>query len=288
MNFTMHQLLNKITLSLSLLLSVVVWTGCEIVNPDETTPAFVHIDSFQFQGNPALGTSSQKITSVWAYLNNVPLGAYELPATIPVVTSSAGKLTLLPSITYSGLQEFETMYPFFVSDTATIQPGARVTLTPKTSYFGDSLLNYWIADFDVANKFIRLEGDTDIARVTDPSMVFEGAGSGYIHLKSPQTTTTVIANEAFTARGDAYLELNYKCSVPFVVGIATFDKDNQDVVKYLFGFNPRDTWNKVYVGLSSITDAYPNKPYFVFIKADLEGKSEGYVLLDNIKSISLK
>lgn len=288
MNFTMQQLLNKITLSLSLLLAAFLWAGCEVINPEEPKPAFVHIDSFTFIKPPEnLGTGLQKITSVWAYFNGKPLGAFDLPANIPVVTTTPGTLQLVPGITYSALNNYQEIYPFFLSDTATIQPGSSTALSPVTTYISDALLTYWKFNFDVANEFSKLGGDTGIERVTDPSLVLEGQGSGYIYLRSPQTTSSNIS-APFSASGNAYLELNYKSTMPLVIGVGVADPDQGAVTKYLIGLNPSKEWNKAYVGLSTITGAYPGQNYYLILNSNLESGSEGYVLVDNIKVISLK
>src|SRR5690348_12276879 len=61
--------------------------NCNTINPRETTPTYIHIDSFRTK--PGF---SHKITAVWVYYNNSPVGVFDLPATIPVMASGTGKL----------------------------------------------------------------------------------------------------------------------------------------------------------------------------------------------------
>ena len=70
-------------------LLVLVWLGpgCNIINPHEQTPTYIHVDSFVFQYNSAVPfTTSHDIRTVWAYYNNNPVGTFDLPATFPVTS----------------------------------------------------------------------------------------------------------------------------------------------------------------------------------------------------------
>ena len=50
---------------------------------------------------------------MWAYYNNNPIGAFDLPCTIPVVTTGAsGTLELAPGIAMNGQNDLLAAYPF--------------------------------------------------------------------------------------------------------------------------------------------------------------------------------
>ena len=77
------------------------------INPKEQIPTYIHIDSIQFNANPALLgiTKSHQITVAWVYYNNGLIGTYDLPATItvPMGGDSAGHLQVAPGIAINGL-----------------------------------------------------------------------------------------------------------------------------------------------------------------------------------------
>src|SRR3954469_7333951 len=89
--------------------------GCNIINPAEPTPTYVHIDSFNMQGNVNVtGTNSHKITNVWVYYNNHSMGVFNLPVTVPIITEGTnGVLRLQPGIDANGFSTIEIPYPFY-------------------------------------------------------------------------------------------------------------------------------------------------------------------------------
>src|SRR5947208_2212519 len=126
-------------LAFLLFCAMLPWWGCNVINPHEPTPTYVHIDSFHFVANPTyVGTTiSHKITTVWAYYNNNPIGEFDLPCTIPVVTNGeTGTLELAPGILINGLNSSLTAYPFYTLDTFRLptMPGKIVNHTPVTEF----------------------------------------------------------------------------------------------------------------------------------------------------------
>jgi hypothetical protein len=266
-----------------------LWGSCDIINPEEKTPTFVHIDSFQFAPTPNTGTASQKITTVWAYFNGYTLGAFDLPATFPVLADAPGTLTVRPGIVYSGINDVLVSYPFFRSDTMTLQPspGQVIHFTPETSYYGDSVLSITNEDFELGNSFTLVTGDTPLVRVSDPGLVFEGGYSGYIYLNNKKESENIMTMP-FTAPVETYLELDYKCNLHFDVGLQSTNSSGQLFTQYLFTYRPRDFWDKIYIGLQDFISQYPNKSYRVVIKVRSETPVTGYVSLDNVKVVSRK
>ncbi len=260
--------------------------NCNIINPPEKTPTYITIDSFSFDTLPNTGTGSQKITSAFVFYNNNSVGTFELPATIPILADAPGKLFIAPGVTYSGLNNYQFQYPYFRFDTTSIEPGINKTFNPTTSYYSTALPNFLMEDFELGNTFIQKSGDTTLSRVNDPNLVFEGSGAGYLYLKAPQHFAESIMSQTFRAQADAYIELNYKCSIPFDVGLFAISQNGQDGGFYFSGFKPRDTWNKVYIGTQDFINTYPNREYRIMISAALGGEASGYVSIDNIKVVT--
>lgn len=273
--------------------SLLSFAGCEIINPAEKVPTYVHVDSFQFISSPGTGTASHKITNVLAYLDYAPLGTFDLPADIPILADKPASLMLMPAIQFSGMADRIVAYPFYQADTSTLIPaaGKRITLSPVTRYFQDSLLNFTTEDFEAGNAFVNLEGDT-MVRSSDPQYVYEGNWGGVILLKDTAFATNILSTSFSmptigSNKAEVYLEMNYKCSVPFVVGLQTSD-GSSDIVNFLYGFNARSSWNKVYIGLEEFLTAYPNRSYRVIVRVAKDKAGEDYVAFDNFKVVSRK
>jgi hypothetical protein len=294
-NERVYQLLSmKSALTIFFLVLLAAGTGCNIVNPGENIPTYVRIDSFSFvtKDHSKEGSGSQKVTSAWVYFNSQSVGTYRLPATVPIIMDGPGTVSVIPGVALNGLG-YEIQYPFFSTDDTAIAvaQGKTIQLTPKISYL-ESTKFQWKEDFElgIGNRFVEVNNekaeDTNITRVTD-GRVFEGGGSGYIQLDAQHPSSEIITSEGFPiTQGKAYLELNYKGTTSFVVGLET-NKSGEIVYEYIGGVKPKDTWNKIYFDLSAFTAKYQTSEYRLMIKTTLDsGLSTGYVLLDNIKVVS--
>lgn len=271
--------------------------GCNVINPVEDVPTYVKIDSFNFKINDPSkeGSKSQNITSVWVYYNNNPVGTFDLPCNVPVITQgNSGTITVWPGISLNGLVDAQPQYPFFKFDTTTLytNPGKVQSFTPTAEYITDINFPYK-EDFEIGSSFQALYpgigNDTTIRRTADKQYVFEGGGAGLIELSDAFYMSENISNTGFPIpQGEAYIEINYKGNVNFEVGLYnTLDVSGIDVFEYIWGVKASDTWKKIYIELATYTGKYKGKNHKVMIKAVLpEGQSQGYVALDNIKVVT--
>jgi hypothetical protein len=282
--------MSKQTTFILFLFSCIFMAGCDIVNPSEDIPTYVHVDSFKFiNPNPnATGTGRQTITSVFAYVDGEALGVFELPADIPVNIRNTQQLQLSPGVNNQGLLDYQLSYPFFsfYNINVTAAPGTVIDMIPETQYIPD--LKYWISDFESGNQFARLSGDTAIRWVSGADSVFEGGKAGCISLGGSLTSAESFAPISIMPGTQGYLELHYKGTLPFQVGILVAGKDLSFTQSYLTGIKPKDEWGKLYLNIQQFTGQFPDALKFsVIIKSSLEGAvTEGYVLLDNIKVVS--
>lgn len=275
-------------------LTLMLWGSCNVINPEEKTPTYVHIDSFRFlpQNYSLYGTSSHKITSVWAYFNNQLIGSFDLPATFPVIVDKPGQLLVYPGIDFNGLKDLQSTYPFYTFDSLalTAQPGQIINMDAKTGYTADAKM-LWKEDFELGNSFSRFNGDTSLVKTTDAANVFEGSGAGYIVINNKSGYSENIASNSPAFKPvvgqNIFLELNYKCSIPFQVGVETDFTSGQIYEEYVAGINAKSTWNKIYINLNDFVNAHQGVNYRIIIRAGLDnGESSGWVLVDNLKVIS--
>lgn len=280
---------------LPVLLIAATFSSCDIINPSEPTPTFVRIDSFSFS-NPdpnRTGSGSHKITAVWVYQDNDALGVFDLPCTFPVLMDKKSVLSIAPGITYGGLKDYQAMYPFYAFDSMTVEPapGETVVFNANTRYY-DGVSFPYKEDFEIGNGFERADKnvveDTSLVRTADADKVFEGGGSGYIYMDANHPSTEVVNTNAFNlGNGNAFIELNYKCSVGFLVGLRGTLQDDVTVYKYFHGVNANGNWNKMYIDIEPYIGELKALEYQVLIQSALpSGQSDGYILLDNIKVVT--
>jgi hypothetical protein len=270
-------------------------SSCNLINPDEVVPTYVHIDSFSFSGNPVVtGSNSHRITSVYVYFNNSPVGVFDLPVTFPVMATAPGTLTVLPATDFSGLSGFQAIYPFYLGDTLNLAPapGETINYAPATEYLKSTVIRL-NEEFEQGqgsdNAFMKLTGDTTIVNTIASSEVFEGGGSGLIRLTSGRDSATVITRKGrFIPIGkQAYIELNYRSNMPFWVGMNVDRTDGFSATEYLIGLKPREEWGKIYIGLSDFMGNNQGPEYRILLHAERPQEvSDGFLYLDNLKVVS--
>lgn len=268
--------------------------GCNLINPAEKVPTYIRLDSFKVKTNEPsrTGSASSRITSAFVYVDNSFIGAYDVPSSIPLLLDKNSVVTFTPGINYSGLKSYQYIYPFYNSDTVTVKyaPGKTVNHTAYAKYT-DATQFRWIEDFETGNSLTELndvsDTDTSLIRITDPSKVFEGGGSGQIILSSSKPTSESINNKDITVvKGESFIEVNYRSNVAFEIGLQT-TINGALYYEAVAGANASESWNKIYMGLQSFLGTYNATAVRVIIKTKLpDGQTSGYVYLDNIKLIT--
>jgi len=265
--------------------------NCNIINPHEPTPTYIHIDSFSFIPNPNDGSPSHNINTVWAYYNNSPVGVFDLPATFPVIASGTGTLELAPGIAINGMNDFETPYPFYTFDTFmfTAQPGKVINHKPVTTYTAGCNVVI-ISDFNAGIPLFDLDYGTAYMTTTNvDSLEFDGSPVGEIVLNTANDSSIDSSINSFSidSAGNSFIEFNYKSTVPFYVGLqgvlgATGEISTSPT--FLIGIYPSATWNKFYLNTAPFASQTKATNYRFYVKAP--GGQAGKLLLDNIKRVS--
>jgi len=271
------------------------WMSCNVINPPEKVPTYVHIDSFAFRTPPAsLGTASHAISSVYVFYNNNPIGFFDLPATFPVITTSdSGVITVSPAVAVNGLYNFQSPYKYYSDDTMVLKtnPGKITNYLPTTGYLIPYTHVPWQNNFDngIDLKNVDSGDKRQIVLDNNKADIFEGS-AGRVDLNLPDTNQFIVsASHPFTidVNGQTYLELNYKGTATFQIGLYAINSTNGDGEQFLAGGNPSpNQWKKLYVSLQTVAQQYPNGQYYILIKFLVaDGQSTGYVLLDNLKVV---
>jgi len=268
-----------------------VGQGCNIINPTEPIPTYIHIDSFIYTNastDPAdvggVGTS-HAITSAWVYYNNNAIGNFILPANVPIIASGHGLLQIAPGVVLNGLSSFQGLYPFYRADTSSFDaaPGKVINYTPKTEYILGLAKFPWYCDFQTAPAFTVY--DSGGVNLIKPP----GANYGTITITIPGDSTEVISTKGFPiTAGASYCELDYKSNMPMSVGMMAVSGGLAILGPYyIIGLNETPNWQKIYISLINFTTLYPADTYYLVFKAALPpGQASGTVYLSNIKIVT--
>lgn len=280
--------MNKNIKLLGFLLTVsLFFQQCNIINPAETVPTYVHIDSFHVTNG-----ESANITAVTAYYNSNPIGTFDLPATFPVLVTDSGQLQLAPVIAVNGQNGLVVSYPFYTFYQAgiTAHPGKVVNYIPQTNYFPNAKIQK-IAYFNSGIvDFVQRGGNVPMVTTNADSLIIAaGEWSGAIFLNNVGDSSVDSSIASFTIpSGEAFIEFDYNTTVPFYVGLQPFLSNGySDIPYYLVGVKPNGKWQKFYVTVQGYASQIQGNYYHLYIKAVLgDNQSSGRLLIDNIKLVT--
>ncbi|NQX90742.1 MAG: hypothetical protein HRT74_01110 [Flavobacteriales bacterium] len=287
----------KTTLRLTLVLLVLISGSCNVINPAEEVPTLVHIPAFTFESVSGFGSDSENITEVWVYANDQYLGAYSVPADVPVVGEGVRTMTFRAGIRNNGISATRIPYPFYtdVDISLLLEPMKRDTITPAFTYRDDLPDPALLDDFDGGTIFNEAsDSQASFLTTQDDNEVFEGSGSGKVFLDTEETIFKAENSEfielPFNKR--TFFEMDYKCDNSFAIGLFAFDGSEEAknlalILKPTTDDNGQAQWNKIYIDLQQIVAANPNADNFkLYIEAVKDsGNSTATFYFDNFKII---
>ncbi|MFT5999075.1 MAG: hypothetical protein ACI81P_001531 [Neolewinella sp.] len=275
-------------LSLATLLS---FTGCPA--DLEVVPAFITIDSFDLQ-TPALGAATSDISEVWVFAgeNNNFIGAFPLPARIPIPRSGSTDLRLEPGVKQNGVSVTPEIYEFYTPVLITLElvPGETIDIgSPVIGYRPEARFAIFETFEEGFTRAFseRVRGDTSI--ILTQEVVRTGAFSGKIYLSDANPLVEVASTESFSGLTDVrryvWLEMDFRSDANGQWGVT--GANGIDVIRFFdAGFRPRAEWTKVYFNLTETITESTLEEYRVNLTTLLPAElSEGEVYLDNIKLI---
>lgn len=276
---------------------LITQVSCDVINPDEDVPGYLIINDFNLETNFGLeGSNSHNITELWIYADGKYIGAYDLPAEIPVLEAGVTDITILPGIRKNGISATRVTYPYYTQYATNVDfvPGQDVIVTPDFGYKEN--LTFWMENFD--DPGIKLSAstnsDTTLEVTNNAALVFEGSGSGMIHLTSDTAYFFARTEEGIDLPSgrQIFCEIDYKCDNSFAVGLESYSQGSVDraaalVILPSTNDNGVAEWNKIYVELSYIAGNFPNADFFTFyIESYIDGgKTASEIYIDNIKIV---
>ncbi len=283
------------TFLLLFLTSLLILSGCRKFEGDQTIPAYLHIDSISVNADYFVyGSSTHKITDAWVYVNDQLIGAFELPATLPVLASGINKLEIRPGIKLNGISATRVPYPFykpFIHEEFRFVEDSISRVNPVMTYYDNTVMPL-VEDFDKASiSFEKTNrSDTTMFKTTENALYSEySANSGLVHLKDDVKGFELATADLYQLPRQGqpvFLEIDYKCDNPFGVGLFVDDFSTITVAQ-LVVVNSSEKWNKIYINLSPNISLYGSNARFkVFFEGRLnEDDTEARFYFDNIKLV---
>lgn len=278
--------------------TTLITTGCYKFDGDQTVPAYLRIDTIRFSTDYATqGSNTHNISDAWVYVNGQLVGAFELPATFPVLARGKQRLEIRPGIKLNGIAATRVPYPFMkpvVVENFRFYEDSIVSINPQTTYY-DNLRFVWKEDFErVSLTFEKTnQSDTSIFR-TEPAnhpaawLSPYSSHSGVVHLQGSRKFFRIMTFQGFNLPGNGspvFLEMDYKCDKAFGVGLLARIENNIQTFPLLV-VNKSPVWNKIYINLTPVVSSYNYAEYFkIYFESELNNETEARYYFDNIKLI---
>lgn len=267
-------------------------------NKPEQVPAYIYIKPFSLKTDAATeGANTTKITDAWVYSEDVLLGAFTLPAEIPVLREGDTKITVFAGVRNNGNNASPTEYfnyvPFAVQKK--LISTQTDTIFPTTTYSKD-LTFRWLEDFEGSINSLNNNVDKDDSTNVTVTSVDIKYGKKCALFKINKNHPIMAATSQFPfdkipSNSRIYLELDYKADVPILVEIYGIASSSNQQLLDAATFREKSDWNKTYINFSkNITNSFTSYS-FVFsaiMPKDANGqytKDNGEARIDNIKLV---
>jgi len=284
-------------LSFLLILSL-TQTSCEKFSGDQEIPAYLSIDSIYITTNfTSQGTNSQNITDAWIYVDDVLIGAFQMPLWVPVLSSGIHTVSVFPGIKKNGIAATRVPYQYY-------QPViTRTKLTPDST----TKLKVLKTVYQTAASFVWLESFEGVAFTLDTTkrssafiqrtpagspLTFkdEGLHSGMVVLDSAHDFFEAQTHDEYPIpSAPVYLEMNFNINTILTLGIIVYGITSLYQVP-IINLNPtNNSWKKIYVDLTTSLNSYSGYTYRVYLGTFKEaGVEQNLLLFDNFKILTLK
>ncbi len=283
--------MKKVTsLYIVFMLLVIFMNSCSLFDAEEPIPSYLYIEDVELVTGLDEGSNSEEITEVWVSVNSQLIGAFPLPATIPVLETGEQNITIFAGVIQNGTVGIRDIYPFYerIEVTTVLEPGKVDTIKPVTQYVDETVFVV-IEDFETTNLISdEQDGNINTKVITTTNEVFEGNRSGHIILSGRDNLIEVGTNLFYEIDeiSRAYIELDYKNDVTFEVGISGVSNTYFEKF-YKVGVLPSEDWKKIYIDFGNdMTSMISNsaKEFQVVLRAlHTDTTTTANIYLDNIK-----
>jgi len=281
-------------------------------SPKMEIPAYIYVEDVDFYVTDfsEQGTASFKIPDVWVTVNGKGIGAYKLPALIPVIASGKTDLIIEAGFKMNGQSDLRPKHPLFTlyKETVNLTKGKIDTIFPVFTYTDSvKFSREGFEDFESAGlKFYAVEKSAKLEKTNDPSLLFyykkdpPNNFSGIITLPYTDTiyffeiqtnthlffnsNTVMVCVVELNHCFDANVEIGMYCYFP----PTSSNRTQQIPIANIVGKPSNTEWNKIYVNLTDEmrNATLKNMTHFdVYMKCGIPKDSSARFLFDNIKIV---
>ncbi len=281
-----------------LILTITLTSGCEKKNDANLIPSYLQIDQIELNTSFDQGTSSEKITDAWVYIDETLIGAFELPATVPILKEGTQHITIRPGIKINGIANTRSIYPYYsdIERNITLVKDSIIKFSDVVTGYKSNVTFPWLEDFDFSGVTLDTtsKSTVDIEKINDPDLIFHQPGennnfSAFIRLPADSSIFEAVSTQKYSFPGNGtaiFLEMNFKTNHNLVVGVF-YSLSGFRVQRPLLILNKTEDWNKIYVNLTVPKYENPSATEFqIFMGTEKEdGTEEALIYLDNIKLV---
>jgi hypothetical protein len=271
------------------------FASCNVFDPPVIIPAYGHIDTIPLivptTSVSIQGTNLSNITSAWVYVDDNPVGAFQMPCTFPIIASNGlHSVEIFPGINQDGIASMRAKYPFYTyySTVSNLTQNTVTNFYPTVAY-EPWVVYRWMVNFSKNTWNPSNPPITNIAALSDTTLFLENsdvppgtAWAGEVDLDANHTEYCGVSADSFgiprVGGIPVYLEMNYKSNCTFAVGMYAGMLGIPINVVYV---NPNPVWQKMYINLQSTVDNNPASGYYIYFS--MQNPTAAYLRLANLK-----
>ena len=279
-----HQHVNIKFLSI-LLTTSLIFNSCSKEEIQEV-PSYITISEFSLTTNLNEGSNTENITDVWIYANDQFRGAFELPATIPLLHEGSTNLKIFAGIKDNGISGTRVRYHFYKSyeEDVNLVKDSITLIKPNFQYTENA--NFEIENFEGVGTNI----DTTLNSEVDFDILTENGNKYGSALLEGNYLKFEIATDDFEdlpqGGSPVYMEIDYKTNQILLVG-AYINYPQTIVNSELLWITPKEEWHKIYINMTqTVSQAIGNNSIKFYVNMFRTDTTEdSWVKFDNIKII---
>lgn len=246
--------------------------------PNGGVPFYFKVDSVKVKDNLDQ-YMAHNVSDIWIEANTDNVGAFGLPCKAPVLQQGPVRFVLSAGVKESGQSGIRVIYPFYTSDTFTLNANTDTiyTRTPEFKYIEGALFSV-NEDFNFTDRFqnhdlFSLGNNNRCATISVNSV-----DSNKVMLQ--------IDSVDLPEGQEIWLEFDYKGDVPCYTGFYGLDANATLVQAPVLFLNAKADWNHSYVKLSNYIGQVRAPFYKIYFEALRPyGTPSGTVYIDNVKLV---
>jgi hypothetical protein len=278
---------------------IILLASCKPKYREEEVPSYLRVPTAHFKADiSTYGDSTVKFSEIWVTAEGNTLGAYEMPATVPILLEGQKKLTLYGGVKENGISTVRVAYPFFQPiDTFVNLHRTNVTSVKPTFRYYPATKVRWKENFESPAWTLdtTLSNSVGMDTAKDEKSPYSSGRTLKATLQPGGRDFSIQSKDIFgniQPGKPLWLEISFKTDIVLHLGIQVIDPINRtiELVPYVDLAPTKGLWNKVYVNFTNETaQAGLNKAYRIYLEAiGSEGTLPTTFYIDNIKLLYLE